>query len=281
MRWLPVPDRIVGTGQVPEEDDICGLAAGVQAQALRRCPGRSGKTVGGAQSPAGFDGGLSAYVCRIEQGGHRGGDEAGEVVGSDPRAGAGAVEDQAELSRQQIGIGGSALFGLGPEVGRQLTLDSVGHLARGVAPVLELDLRVSMAPVRLPRNSPSLSACQMVGDGQGGRDEPPEKRSSRRCGVSLRGRPASVFLCSAPSPPQSPPMKWPFSSYGGAKNPLRHCRFARLGFTFLSHPVMSLSFGHGRLNVMLMTARFRRRYARHGPANPVRIPTSTEAEPHA
>jgi Acyl-CoA reductase (LuxC) len=44
--------------------------------------------------------GLSVHVCRVEQGGHGGGDESFQVVYFDSRAGAGAVEDQDELPGQ-------------------------------------------------------------------------------------------------------------------------------------------------------------------------------------
>lgn len=49
-------------------------------------------------------GDTSAHACRIEQGGHSGRDEPGQVVGADPRAGTGAIEDQDQLSGQQVGI---------------------------------------------------------------------------------------------------------------------------------------------------------------------------------
>ena len=39
-----------------------------------------------------------------------------------------------------VGVARAALFGLGAEEARQVSLDPVGHLARGVALVLELDL---------------------------------------------------------------------------------------------------------------------------------------------
>lgn len=93
-------------------------------------------------------GDASVHACRIEQGGHGGRDEPCQIADSDPRAGAGAVKDQAELPGQQVGMAHPAPFGLGTEEGGQILFDPVGHLARRVALVFELDLS-SQVPTAL------------------------------------------------------------------------------------------------------------------------------------
>ncbi|GEC08590.1 hypothetical protein SSP24_62450 [Streptomyces spinoverrucosus] len=131
-------------------------------KAVEPAPGTGGgvSTEGASVARPARKGDASAHACRIEQGGHRGGDESGEAVGSDPRAGAGAVEDQAELSGQQVGIARTTLLGLGPEEGRQVPLDPVGHLARGVALILELDLD---SQYWQPRNSGAAAPASTAG----------------------------------------------------------------------------------------------------------------------